>query len=74
MNEALSTMCILEKYPALKLTSVVSKNIIILNESCIPQQMVQEMEIIINRPDIYKSLALDWKEKGALAILIYARN
>ncbi|MCG8624296.1 MAG: hypothetical protein MJE68_20170 [Proteobacteria bacterium] len=36
--------------------------------------MVQEMEIVINRPDIYKSFVLEWKEKWAPAILIYARK
>ena len=35
--------------------------------------MIQEMEII-NRPDIFKSFTLEWKEKWTLAILMYARK
>ena len=37
-------------------------------------QLVQEMEIIINKPDIYKSFSLEWKDKWAPAILSYARK
>lgn len=37
-------------------------------------QLVQEMEIIINKPDIYKSFSLEWKDKWAPVILSYARN
>ena len=36
--------------------------------------MIQEMEIIINRPDIFKSFTLEWKEKWTPAILMYARK
>ena len=38
------------------------------------KQMVQEMEIIINRPDVYKSFALEWKEKWIPAVIMYARK
>lgn len=36
--------------------------------------MVQEMEIIINKPDVYKLFSLEWKEKWAPAVLTYSRK
>ena len=36
------------------------------------KQIVQEMEIIIYRPDVYKSFTLEWKEKWVPAVIMYA--
>ena len=38
------------------------------------QQIVQEMEIILNKPDIYKSFTLEWKEKWVPAVITYGRK